>query len=59
MQNLRDVKFKSFRQLECVYYGLESRVVAERNEAIDHHMRRCDTVKSGVNIFLYFNFVNL
>lgn len=51
MQNLRDVKFKSFRELECVYYGLESRVVAAQNDANDHHMRRCDNVKSGVNIY--------
>lgn len=60
MQRYRDRKFKSFRELECVYYGLESKVDRERNEAVEHHLRKCDNVKSGVsiksqNIKLYLN----
>lgn len=49
MQRYRDRKFKSFRELECVYYGLEGKVDRERNEAVEHHLRKCDNVKSGVS----------
>lgn len=55
MQRYRDRKFKSFRELECVYYGLESKVDRERNEAVEHHLRKCDNVKSGVSIYRVHN----
>lgn len=49
MAKCKESKFGSFRQLECVFYGLESRTEQEVAQAEDEQLRKVDNVKSEVN----------
>ena len=50
MKSYKERKLKAYKELESVYYGLESKAENDREKAIQHHLKKVDDVKSSVSI---------
>lgn len=55
MSAYKERKLGAFRQLECVFYGLDDLTEKLDAQAVDEQLRKKDNVKSEVNLnpFLY------
>lgn len=48
MKNYKEKKFKGYKELECVFYSLQSESDAQRSEKEKRHQEKVDDVKSKV-----------
>lgn len=53
MDSYKNRKFRAHKELECVYYALQARNDAEREEDEKMHLEKIDDIKSKV-LFSYF-----
>lgn len=48
MKNYKEKKFKGYKELECVFYSLQSENEAQSSEKEKNHQHKVDDVKSKV-----------